>query len=79
MRNRDLPMFPITETNHDYDHQGRPRSTQKTVGGLTKFEQGVLMIAQGLAQNEMVVVEDIDKLSVDIAGRIFDRIEKETK
>lgn len=70
MSNRFLPVFPVTETIQEGE-----KFTQRTVGGNTKFEQAVFQIAQGLAQNPNVHVDDIDMEAFEITNRIFDRID----
>ena len=74
MRNRDLPVFPVTTI-----HQTETEYNQGTVGGFTKLEQGAFLIAQGLAKNELISFDEVARLSVKIANDIFDSLEQENK
>ena len=65
-------VFPVTRTISTAESM-----TQETVGGFTKLEQGAFLIAQGLVENESIDIDEVDTLAVDIANRIFDRLEKE--
>jgi hypothetical protein len=64
--NRHSPMFPSTTTTPD---------KQETVGGFTKFEQGVFLIAQGLCESGLYKIQEIGGFAVQITENIFDRME----
>lgn len=78
MKNKNLPMFPYTETVGMIDGNGKPITSQKTIGGNTKFENAVITIAQGLAQSGVVGEDDIARIAMKVTTDIFDLLEKES-
>lgn len=76
MRNRDLPVFPITKTIQEENPDGTLKVTQETVGGFTKFEQGAFLIAQGLCESGLYTPDEIGGKALQITEDIFDKLEK---
>jgi hypothetical protein len=77
MKNRELPMFPLSESTQDYDHQGKPRFTQRNIGGHTKFESTVNAVAQGYAQNtqQFTNTDEAADYIIELSVKIHNRLE----
>lgn len=74
MKNKDLPMFPVTVSKTE-----NGAFTQSTIGGNTKFENAVITIAQGLAMSGVIAIDEIGNLSIKIANDLFEGFESEGK